>query len=559
MDSSSRHADPALLCFESSRTRRLIIASYWAVVLLAVPLWWKSTSIERLSLPTSRVHAQRSRELSYAAEVQVQTTSAFEVQSLVKKIQDAPQLDRSALQASALNVQLGIGGNSNSTYNVVLEQGHSEAVVDGRKLRFGLGPAAMDSEKTSPAVSIETLADTLTKLLAPYATHSVTQMQTQRVMKYSPRYRLAFTLLNEDSSSGTAALSWDVQEAIQAHVGPLLEKLSDLHNFTIESQVQFHAPLAFQPRASRHGDEDVHGLSPEDLTVFINSAEWTLSSSVSNDPVIHFVLFIPSAKNSPLHILDNEGLSSNLRRTGIHLSNHGLSGLVHPSNAFLLPQWGGIVLLNPTPDPTSTLNIISRLTSSDLSSVFITFAHQLLTLLGVPGLPHNVRAVYYSDGAVQREPFTDWELDALLRRRARENIQSSTETLEAIVRLVDQIENMPVGQDVVGDVQDAIDALNDAHKSSRISPVTTLKHSARALTLASRAFFNPGMLALLYFPAEHTYAVYAPLFASVSAPLLGAILREFAAWRRARKARKCAGEQSREDDGGRKAHAAKAE
>lgn len=89
--------------------------------------------------------------------------------------------------------------------------------------------------------------------------------------------------------------------------------------------------------------------------------------------------------------------------------------------------------------------------------------------------------------------------------------------------------------------------------------MTTLKHSARALTLASRAFFNPGMLALLYFPAEHTYAVYAPLFASVSAPLLGAILREFAAWRRARKARKCAGEQSREDDGGRKAHAAKAE
>lgn len=67
----------------------------------------------------------------------------------------------------------------------------------------------------APAVSIETLADTLTKLLAPYATHSVTQMQTQRVMKYSPRYRLAFTLLNEDSSSGTAALSWDVQEAIQ--------------------------------------------------------------------------------------------------------------------------------------------------------------------------------------------------------------------------------------------------------------------------------------------------------------------------------------------------------
>lgn len=44
------------------------------------------------------------------------------------------------------------------------------------------------------------------------------------------------------------------------------------------------------------------------------------------------------------------------------------------------------------------------------------------------------------------------------------------------------------------------------------------------------------MLALLYFPAEHKYAVYTPLFASVAAPLVGAVLREVAAWRKARKA-----------------------
>ena len=76
------------------------------------------------------------------------------------------------------------------------------------------------------------------------------------------------------------------------------------------------------------------------------------------------------------------------------------------------------------------------------------------------------------------------------------------------------------------------------HETSRFSPTTALKASARALTLSSRAFFNPSMLALLYFPAEHKYAVYTPLFASVAAPLVGAVLREIAAWRRARKARK---------------------
>jgi phosphatidylinositol glycan class S len=42
-------------------------------------------------------------------------------------------------------------------------------------------------------------------------------------------------------------------------------------------------------------------------------------------------------------------------------------------------------------------------------------------------------------------------------------------------------------------------------------------------------------LALLYFPAEHKYAVYTPLFASAVLPLFVAALREIAAWRRVRR------------------------
>ena len=33
------------------------------------------------------------------------------------------------------------------------------------------------------------------------------------------------------------------------------------------------------------------------------------ASSVSNDPVVHFVLFVPSADNSPLYILNRDGKS----------------------------------------------------------------------------------------------------------------------------------------------------------------------------------------------------------------------------------------------------------
>lgn len=53
------------------------------------------------------------------------------------------------------------------------------------------------------------------------------------------------------------------------------------------------------------------------------------------------------------------------------------------------------------------------------------------------------------------------------------------------------------------------------------------------------------MLALLYFPAEHTYAVYTPLFASIAAPLIGALARELIAWWRSRRERAAAARQER--------------
>ncbi|KAH9941817.1 phosphatidylinositol-glycan biosynthesis class S protein-domain-containing protein [Epithele typhae] len=509
----SHHPDPASLCFEKPHTRRLIIASYWIVILLAVPIWWKTTSIERLSLPASRVHAEQDRKVLFPVTVNVQSKDVSRASSLANAVRSLLDADKSTLKRSAIDLQLTTG-NDSAPYNVVFADGEEGPAVGGRKLTFDASSASHSLVDRIQDDDSTRLASTLMDLLSPYSTSHQPESQVQRVFTYSPRYRLSFSLLNEDATSGNAALAWDVQKSIQRHISPLLNKLSALHNFTIESQVQFHAPLAFEPRPIQHDGRDAHGLIHEDLTVFVNSAQWTLSSSVTSDPVIHFVLFIPSSKNSPLHILTDQGS-------------------IDPSNAFLLPQWGGIVLLNPS-GSSSPLSR-HRLTQSHLDPIFMTFAAQLSALLGIPGLPPGVKHLARADGTL--DAFSDWELDALLRRRTLENAFSSADTLASIVRLVDQIANMPVGQDVKGDVQDALAALNEVHTAAPTDPPRALLASARALTHASRAFFNPGMLALLYFPAEHTYAVYSPLFASLAAPLVGAVLREFAAWRKERKAR----------------------
>ena len=46
------------ILFERTKLRRSILVSYWAVVLLGVPLWLATTSIERLTLPAAHFESQ---------------------------------------------------------------------------------------------------------------------------------------------------------------------------------------------------------------------------------------------------------------------------------------------------------------------------------------------------------------------------------------------------------------------------------------------------------------------------------------------------------------------
>jgi phosphatidylinositol glycan class S len=75
--------------------------------------------------------------------------------------------------------------------------------------------------------------------------------------------------------------------------------------------------------------------------------------------------------------------------------------------------------------------------------------------------------------------------------------------------------------------------------SSGSAPQTALELFTRArdaLTYSSRAFFNPGMVGQLYFPAEHKYAIYM-LFAPASMPLIVTLIKELRSWRKSKKDR----------------------
>lgn len=55
------------------------------------------------------------------------------------------------------------------------------------------------------------LVNTLSSLLVPYSSSSDPE---HRVVQYSPHYRLAFSLLNEDAAAGGAVMDWNVLSSI---------------------------------------------------------------------------------------------------------------------------------------------------------------------------------------------------------------------------------------------------------------------------------------------------------------------------------------------------------
>lgn len=148
------------------------------------------------------------------------------------------------------------------------------------------------------------------------------------------------------------------------------------------------------------------------------------------------------------------------------------------------------------------------MSSRQMRQAFIVFRRDLLQLLGVPSLPETL----CRDDASNADPglmITPWQFSSLLRTHVQATTISAVDTLTSISRLVSRIREMPVGKEVVGDVESSVDALTEAfgkwRKSSRATDEGLMgvwEKTKRASALADRAFFNPSMVGLLYFVSQ---------------------------------------------------------
>jgi hypothetical protein len=80
-------AEDERIFFQSKKVRWSILAAYWIVIIFALPLWWTTTSIQRLSLPTSRVEDLSRRDLRFPVNIVLDSSTGVDTKTISTKLQ----------------------------------------------------------------------------------------------------------------------------------------------------------------------------------------------------------------------------------------------------------------------------------------------------------------------------------------------------------------------------------------------------------------------------------------------------------------------------------------
>ena len=305
-----------------------------------------------------------------------------------------------------------------------------------------------------------------------------------RSLRYAPTYHITISLFTPSSSPST----WEIEAALEEYFEPLLDSMAEISNFTIDTQVQLHATFS---TSVQHPEYDAVGdawtLREEDLSGFINAAEWPLSPSIGAGPTLNFVLYVPQASNIPL-VVDGSKATS-----------------------WLIPQWGGVAILNPSKSATSNISIPAVLSKEAIQPALMTFSHQLLSFIGAPETPISLPL----------------QLRTLTRIRAASLLQSASSTMGSLARLTVALPSIAIPRTVSGAVDDTIHHLRETCDNLKNGAFKQALRNARvAEAEAEKGFFEKSMVGQVYFPDEHKVAVYLPLLGPVAVPLIMSALKE---------------------------------
>ncbi|MCJ1380957.1 GPI transamidase component [Xylographa soralifera] len=360
-------------------------------------------------------------------------------------------------------------------YALISNQPHS----NGQHSSIGGGQMSPSSPSNSSPIREQ--RSSLSRTLSPELAEKLAR-RTTRSLKYAPTYHITLSLFTPMSTPS----SWDIESAIDEYLAPLLASFS-ISNFTVDTQVQLYATFSPSIQQPEHdSDLGIWTLRKEDLSGFVNAAEWPLSPSIGEGPTLNFVLYVPSEKMCPLMVKDSHAIS------------------------WLVPQWGGITIFSPSLEPEGSRSR-AKLSKEAIRPALLTFSHQLLSLLGAPESPSSFPL----------------QLQTLTRVRAASLLLSASSTMGSLARLTVALPSIAIPENVAIAVDTTLSHLRATCVSLTEGRFNdALEHARVAEAEAEKGFFDKSMVGQVYFPDEHKVAVYLPLLGPVGVPLVMSALKE---------------------------------
>jgi len=276
--------------------------------------------------------------------------------------------------------------------------------------------------------------------------------------------------------------SWQIEDAVHKYLQPFIDKFPI--EVQISSQVLYLMSLNIPGSLEGSGPLEV---DPQNLGTSLNKVESLLSSQSSSNPALNLLVYVPPTLRSPLTIAGSQ------------------------TNSFILPRWGGLVIYNYNKEEENVKFPIQL--KIDMERVAGIWLGQLRSLLGVrpvnsalPLAPLGIRG---------------WEADFQLRYRSVENLVETRSTLQSLSSLLSQISNIVITQDIARRVEEALASFESSVRDLSAGEIGE-GHAAslNSVKQAEAAFFDPSLLALLYFPDDQKYAIYVPYFLPVGLPIL---------------------------------------
>lgn len=285
-------------------------------------------------------------------------------------------------------------------------------------------------------------------------------------------------------------------------------KIADVTEVDIKSQMLYYVRFPNEPIFDRK--RQFHYLDPNQLQHTINPIETYLGTVVTTEPVYHMLLYIPSKNVRPLMIVDEKFAPV-------------------PYNSFVVSGWGSVTVVNANRSCSSDGSSIEIDTES-ISSTKLSIVANLRKFFGL-----QIPSMF--EQTTTTTSLADWELQSLRYRAVVEYVFSSVRTLNTLTKLLSEITNIVINDEIASSINTAVQEIRSVFDFGRDSKKngggggdgghwriqSMLKSARRAFDEAEKAFFDPSLLALLYFPNEQKYAIYIPLFLPIGLPVLGSI------------------------------------